>query len=284
MSPLIEKTLYRLKKIKRPPLFGGASGTNFSGMFRRGVGSLLITFLVIGIIYSGRVPIRTKLNEGDIATEDIYAPYSFAYEYGIDEDEMRKRREETVKGVLDRYELDPSIYNKRRIEAEAFFKDLVSTRILEPDAIDSSLGAIISRHGLRISLEELKKIALFQDIELLKAECLLIIERLYEKPLVSVDAKTRVMASFQKTVLLINRSQKSRDVVPLDKIVSVKDSSILISNLIASSKIKDSSVNNALVKLFVGDWIEPNTIFDFQATESAKKEALSMVESVYNVL
>ncbi len=127
MTPIIKKTLFRIKELASPLKTGRQQKKlETANAIKKFMLAALVTFVVIGLIYSSRLPIRTSLNEGDIAVDDIYAPFDFKFEAGIDEEATNINKKKAEEGVADIYSIDESVYSKAKKEAESYFDLLIS--------------------------------------------------------------------------------------------------------------------------------------------------------------
>ena len=122
MSPLIKKALFRIRNLGNSLNTGQQQKHQMAAKtVKRVLIAVFMVFIVIGIIYSAKLPIRMSLNEGDIAVEDIYAPFDFQYRSGVDEEKTKVYQDKAEARIAPIYSINDKEYRAVEAEAKDFF-------------------------------------------------------------------------------------------------------------------------------------------------------------------
>ncbi|NQT95430.1 MAG: HDIG domain-containing protein [Candidatus Omnitrophica bacterium] len=281
MSPLIKKTLFRMKKLQRPLRTDEERKKHLiTKGVRRGAIATLISLMIIGVIYSGKLPIRTILNEGDIAITDIYAPFDFSYNSGIDQESTQAKQDSAAEGVLDIYEVDTGPLEKAKAAAVAFFDRLISAKEAITEITDDYLNNLEKEIGLAVTTGDIRVLLDYPDIDSLKAKTLNILEKIYFKYIISDETKKSIIDSGKSEISIYQGPRKEIITESLDGLYNAKDPSKIIKPSLIKYEIEDNKIKAALNKALSG-WVEPNLLFSSDKTESAKKEAVLSIEPIY---
>lgn len=282
MSPLIKKALFRIKKLRRPPVFGGEERVFFNKQLWRNTVAVLMTLSAVGIICLGELPIWTRLNEGDIATEDIYAPFSFSYEVGIDEEKTKIAQRVASDNVTDIYNADPEQLKKANVDIERFFSQLLSIKESQAEITDADLEKIKVSLPVAIAMDDIKAVLNYRDIGSLKDKAADILNDVYSHQIISEENRKNLLDSKKEKILVYQRATGIKTTHNANKLLTISDSHNLISSLLSKSGIAQKKVGDILYKL-ISDSIMPNIVFDAEETESAKRQAASLVCPIYNI-
>jgi putative nucleotidyltransferase with HDIG domain len=270
MSALIKKTLFGVqitaKSVKRVLI------------------TALATFVVIGIIYSAKLPIRRSLNEGDIAVEDIYAPFSFQYRWGVDEEKTKAYQDQAEAKIPNIYSIDEKVLNDAEAEAEEFFSLLLSY---------SKLAALPAEEDKAANLEQLRqnldaKVGkdgagiLFEtgDVSKLESYTLETLRTIYSYPIISQKMRKSLRAADRGNIAVYNkltRKKREESIADIDTVESILDK---IKPLLSDYNIEDKKRVQILSRL-ISSWVEPNLAVNQDETDIAKREARSMVVPTY---
>ena len=91
---------------------------------------------LIFIIYVGRVPYGSLPQIGKVSERDIYAPFDFSYDSGIDVEKTEKMKEAAALGVKDVYDIDADAYERAAQNVKNFF---VSSQSPESEKDETAL-------------------------------------------------------------------------------------------------------------------------------------------------
>jgi cyclic-di-AMP phosphodiesterase PgpH len=280
MTPLIKKTLFRIKKLNRPLASGQAQKRQ---LVAKGFARILISgatiFLVIGIVFSSRLPSRFLINEGDIASEDIYAPFDFEYSPGVDEAKTRQRYDEAESAVTDIYTIDENIYKAAVKKAENFFNVLEKSHMPDTDDPQDKLNFITQLHEkLKIDISR-NTIELFldkADIAQSRQYALSVLETIYSKPIMP-QADIKALAESGKTeILLYDSSGRQKSAISISTIDNEKTAAARIEGYLGEYDIADRRIRHILADI-ISAWVEPNTAFNKPETDIARRDARSLV-------
>jgi len=283
MTPIFKKRLFRIKDIKRPPIFGGVHESQYRRILKRSIAALVVVSAIIGVIYSGNLPIRTKLSEGDIATEDIYAPYTFDYKFGINEKETERLKAKALQDTLDVYSTDPS-YEKKTVEqVEVFFKGLLSLKDAPPEVSARTQQEFIASYTPGLTVHGLSLLLEHQDVESIKAEMLRLVKELPSLLIVEDDTLKELLGSEKRAISLIDPITKKKTKVGTKELTTLSNIKRPLEKLIRGSSFPDNKIMLAISSLLV-KWIEPSTYYNKAETDTVRKSALSSVSPVLYLL
>lgn len=283
MSPLIKKALFRIKKLQRPPIFGGKVKALLYKQFWRSAVAIVMVLFVIGIIYTGKLPMRARLNEGDIATEDIYAPFSFSYEAGINEEKTKRAQRAASEKILDIYSIDTAPFKKVKADTERFFSQLLSVKKSELEITDADLEKLRALLPAAITLDDINALLNYPDIGLLKDKTIHILNEVFLHSIISADIKKSLLDSKKEKILIYQKATGKKSTNKVDELFGISDSHKIIKSLLSKSGIAQKKAEDTLY-IVISNWIMPNLVFNPGETESAKRQAASSVAPIYNIL
>ncbi|MFH1868595.1 MAG: HDIG domain-containing metalloprotein [Candidatus Omnitrophota bacterium] len=280
MSPLVKKTLFRIKKLKRPFKPNRSRSIISAKGFKRCILTALILFLAIGIIHMGKLPVRTMHSEGDVARDDIYAPFDFSFKAGIDEERTKARQQEAQDKVLDVYSVDPAVYKTAESTTEKIFNELLSLKVSGVDVTDEVIKGLRSNALILIEADKIKTLLKYPDITKLKETALLMLAGVYSQPIISNEAKKELLDSGRDKALMQQTAKNDKVIRNVSDIRDIAGSHEYVDPLLAKAEIEDSAILGILRQI-IYNRIQPNFIRNNQATEAAKKQAASLVSPIY---
>lgn len=284
MSPLIKKALFRIKKLQRPPIFGGKEKTIFYKQLWRGTVAGAMVLFVVGVVYYGKLPLRTRLNEGDVATEDIYAPFSFSYEVGVNEEKTKAAQKAASDKALDIYSIDTAPSKKAKADSEKFFLQFVSIKKSELGITDADLQKLNAMLPAPLSLDDINILLTYRDIGLLKDKTINILDEVSSRPIISDEDRKNLLDSKKEEVQIYQKALDRKTTNKIKELFSLPDSYKIVGSLLSDSEITQKGLRQVLHKLITDNWIKPNLIFNQAETESAKRQAAFLIGPVYNIL
>ena len=88
---------------------------NFSSTFlARTLTLVVLLIIIVAIIFAGKRSYKTKLHEGDISLNDIYAPYNFTYPTDINKVKTSELREKALSSFLPVYDMQSGYWEDKR--------------------------------------------------------------------------------------------------------------------------------------------------------------------------
>jgi cyclic-di-AMP phosphodiesterase PgpH len=284
MAPLIRKTLFRMKKLNRPFTSGQVQKKQLVAKgFARIFISAATIFLVIGIVFSSRLPSRFLINEGDIASEDVYAPFDFEYSPGVDEAETKQRYDDAELSVIDIYSIDENIHKAAVKKAENFFSVLEKFHIPDTDDPQDKLNLITQLHDklkADINKNDMEFFLDKADIAQSRKDVLAALEVIYSRPIMSQDDIKALAEAGKTEILLYDVSSRQKNALSTSKIDSKETAITRIESHLNEYNIKDKKIRLIMADI-ISAWIEPNLIFNKSETDIARRDARSSVLPAY---
>ena len=278
MSPLFKKTSFRLKKIERPLQSDNSKKRLHltKGAFR-GIVALALAVMLVGIIYSGKLPIRTMLNEGDIATADIFAPFDFTYQSGIDSDKTEIKRQEAASEVADIYVIDDTSLNNAISNTEKLFLGISVLSTEESQADSLKLGFDLEPD---LSSQELGQLLSVADRAALKLFLLDTFSKLNLLP-ITLDKQALIDANAEG-IYLYDKHLKEYIFIKAEDIFIKEQLSNKVESYLQDSQFSEKSLNSLIDKL-VNSWFGSNLVFSDERTDLLRKEASNSISPIYMI-
>ncbi len=91
---------------------------------------------LVFIIYVGRIPYGSLPQIGKVAERDVYAPFDFSYDAGIDVEKTEKMKEAAALGITDVYDIDADAYEKAAQNVKNYF---ASSQLPEPEKNETAI-------------------------------------------------------------------------------------------------------------------------------------------------
>lgn len=283
MTPLIKKALFRIKKLQRPPIFGGKGKAIFYKQLRRGAAAGAMLLFVAGVVYYGKLPLRARLNEGDVATEDIYAPFSFSYETGVNEEKTKAAQKTASDKALDIYSIDTALSKKAKADSEKFFLQFVSIKKSGLKAADADLQKLNTLLPVPLSLDDINILLTYPDPGLLKDKTINILEKVSTRPIISDEDRQNLLDAKKEEIQIYQKALDRKTTNKIKELFSLPDSYKIVGSLLSELETAQKGVRNILYNL-ITNWIKPNLVFNQEGSESAKRQAASLIAPVYNIL
>jgi len=283
MSPLIKKTIFRMKKLERPLKPNGEKKKFLIAKeLRRGIVALLLLSLTIGVIYAGKFSARVLLHEGDVAIADIFAPFDFKYASGIDAAKTKDRQFQAASNVLDVYEIDTAVLERSKNSCKEFFARLSALEIAREDSVGTIETDIFSDLGISIDKADISRLIAYPDKNGLKQEILTRLEDLSAVPIISAKTKRQLQDSSKEAILLYDSAKKEEVLVEVTDLLDESSRRATIDALIQKDNISDKDIRDLLQKLFIA-WVVPNIKLNEEVTSQSKKEAMESASPVYEI-
>lgn len=283
MSPIIKKALFRINKLSRPPIFGGVKKTIIGKQLRRIAIAAVMALFAIGVVCSGKLPIRISLIEGDIAIEDIYAPFSFSYEAGINEEKTRKTQKTASDEVADIYSLEAESFKKPGADIERFFSQLLSIKKSGLEATDADLEKLGPLFSADLTLNDINAVLEYPEIGTLGVMTIDILKEASSYPIISAKARDALLDSKKDQLTIFQKATGKKTIEQTGELYTPDEIHKIIRPLLAKSEITEQKVRGVIYKL-IASLIKPNLIFNKSETESARREASFRAGPVYDIL
>jgi cyclic-di-AMP phosphodiesterase PgpH len=286
MTPLIKKTLFRIKKLNRPFVSEQSRRKRFIAKNSLKALTALITFLIVaGVVFLSRIPVRFLLNEGDIASEDIYAPFDFSYRAGIDQAKTALMQERAENAVSEVYSINDRVLKDAREKADVFFDALKG--IIDPgigmedeEGAGGPLKRINETADLNLREDDIGFLIGVDDITRVKARAIEVLEGLYSRPIISHEERSRLLLSGGDTISIYSRSGKIKNDTRLSDIRTKDDVVGDIGRILSNYTIDDKQERRLLLRILPA-WIAPNLVYEKDETDMSRRQARSNVMPAY---
>ncbi len=285
MTPLIKKALFRIRNLGNSLNTGQQQKQQMvSRTIKRALITVFIVFIIIGIMYSAKLPIRRSLNEGDIAVEDIYAPFDFQYQSGVDGEKTKAYQDAAEAKIGPVYSIDDKVLKSAESEAREYFilLDSYSKLVSVPEEEHDIARLEQLRNKIEENLGKDETDLLFESGNALKLQsyALETLQTIYSHPIISQEMKKALRVEGSEHIIIYNRlTRKKSD----ERVANIStEESILdkIEPLLLSDGMQEKKQINALYRL-ISNWVKPNLVVNQDETNSAKRDAISAVTSIY---
>jgi len=283
MSPLIKKTLFRMKKLERPLKTNGEKKKHLiTKELRRAIVGLFMLSLVIACVYSNKSSSRLLLHEGDVATSDVYAPFDFTYSAGIDEVKTKQKELRAASLTPDVYILDDAVYERSRNNCTELFQRLIAIGKAEEEAGVKLEPIDITGLGINLSESDLNLLIKYSDKTSVKQDMLTRLKKAYELPLISSHLKKQLLSDNKDHIYIYDRASKKESLYQLKNLDSELDIRSKIESTPSTTGIKNKNMS-LLANNIVSLWVIPNLKLDSALTAQKKSQAQEEASPVYKV-
>jgi putative nucleotidyltransferase with HDIG domain len=234
-------------------------------LFLFGGGLLLLSFM----LYFEQRPFNSKYQEGDIALENIYAPFNFLYSPGIDEAKTRALKAQAQAAVKNVFELSAQINHASRQKLRAFLEQVQELQKTEGLIEQDKLVNLKEKFPLGLSDEVLKFFLKEKDFAKLAAEIYKACEIVLKNGVLESKIKESLLKGGERTLQIIY-SPGQEEETSLAKISTESDLPTLIEN--ALSAIQDRKVRENTAAL-LKSILQPNLVFNVAETEKRRNQA-----------
>jgi len=220
-----------------------------------------------------------SMHEGDIALKDIYAPYDFTYNWGINEDLTQKAKEAAVSAVPFSVRRDPAVEKKMSEEMAKFFDVLDEQKKSDAQFADKLLS-IRGQTGTDLSDKNIKTLLEYRNIKKISKSAQQVQENVFligyitdeNADRLKSEGFNRVIVFDEKTGLEMERS--IGDLLDKEKVQGIIES-------YAVTYIPDRKLRPA-VSALVKEYVKPNLEPDEKRTALKKEETSKNFLPVYN--
>jgi cyclic-di-AMP phosphodiesterase PgpH len=235
------------------------------------------TALLITVIYHfGGDITQFSLREGDIALKDVFAPFSFSYNVGIDKEKTEEAKEIARVGTGEIYSLDKNSSSAILDNIENVFNYISSSNDEEeeiswPKDLISSLPQNLDFKDLYVLREH--------DLSVIFENVAQVLKEFYKNSYIIADSDfSRFNLSEARYLYIESESdyvQLSKDSL---KIITLSQAKEMLS--LEFKKVLRFKNREPIISLI--SWnLEPNIIFSKEKTEALKKRAEREVEDIY---
>jgi cyclic-di-AMP phosphodiesterase PgpH len=284
MAPLIKKTLFRIKKLNKPFT---SDRKQKKQLMAKGVARILIAgitvLVVVGTIFSSRLPGRFLINEGDIAPADIYAPFDFTYSPGIDDSKTKLVYDEAEQAVAPVYIIDETVYKNAVKKAEAFFDAFEKSEIKESENTQDKLDLFAQLQqdiNGDIDIATMEFFIDKEDISDIRQYALDTLEKVYSEPVIAEKDIDKLLDSNKTSIQILDVQDKQKTTLSLTEVYTTEAAIKNAAAFLNESNISDKRIRQALADI-LSVWIQPNLVFNKSETDIAKRDARAGVSPVY---
>ena len=180
---------------------------------------LLFTASAIAAIYVGRKPYGEELKIGDVSLRTIYAPISFKYPLGIDEEKTRLEREKAAAAVDEVYDLDPEITRGVSAKTDNFFEQVIAAQHLKELGEEEKLQQIKSALEVESSDSDLKSFLAEPRLEDVKTKAQILLKKLLLRGIISSTLERRIIKTGREE-LILRKSGAAEERLPIDSFLT----------------------------------------------------------------
>ncbi|MBN1404934.1 MAG: HDIG domain-containing protein [Candidatus Omnitrophica bacterium] len=230
-----------------------------------GVYLFIAALIIIAIASVADVPTKGELHEGDVAAEDIYAPFDFTYLWGINKEKTGAQQKAAASLVDDIYTMDLNVLNEAKNRVNTFF-----------DSLNKNADA----YNIKVSGESLKELASFQDKEKLRQVCLSALDAVLSEPTTSESYKDKLSADKAKKITVKTTEDKTERSISPSDILSLVKAKDRLDEYIEKNLDTARAVKKAVAEILAAQ-PAANLVYDEQKTALMRKEAENSVKPVY---
>ena len=240
----------------------------------------LMAALIMAIFFTGQPSYTVKLNEGDIAANDIYAPYNFTYPGNIDEAKTNEVKEKALTNFLPVYELRQGYWEDERKAISAFFKELDAAKKL--NNVDDNVRAEKVKKTANITLENNQILAMLAgDASKLEGIVLGIMDKISPKIITDDSTLEELISNKKNEITILNIKTSAEIKVSRSDLYTKQQLRPVIEKELTAAGIEQGDLQQALANLIILP-LDSNLIYDKTETETRRKAILEKITPVYN--
>jgi cyclic-di-AMP phosphodiesterase PgpH len=284
MAPLIKKTLFRIRKLERPLTSGESRKKEFFAKNSLRTLTVIATVLiVVAVVFSSRLPVGYLINEGDIASEDIYAPFDFSYRAGVDEKKTGLMQDSVEAAVYEVYSVNDNVLKNALISSDSFF-DIVSKWISVDAEDEASKAALLEKinevSGINLRESDIGFFTNPEDVTRVKSYSADAIKSAYARPIISQDEKARLSLPGKGMITIYDISGKKKQDINIDDINTKEAALREAEKTLSGYDIIDKKEKSLLLRV-LPSWIFANLLLNKEETDIARRYARAAVEPLY---
>lgn len=183
---------------------------------------ILICAAAISTVYIGRKPYGEELKEGDVSLRTIYAPISFKYRVGIDEEKTKLEREKAAEAVDEIYDIDPKINQVLIDKLDKSFNQIIEIQKLKDiEQIEERVEKTKTLLQVEISTLDLKALLADPNLVDTKAKIKILFDRLLSKGIITSEMERKIVKSGRKYVTLRNPEKQEETRVSVERFLAL---------------------------------------------------------------
>jgi len=224
-----------------------------------------------------------EFNEGDIALENVYAPFDFSYNTSIDAEKTENRREEAAREVPPVFDFDYQGISETNSAVERLFKKVQE---YNPNSLGAEEKANISKDiknsiSINLDIPVIQNLLEVQDIKSIRSTTFNILDSISKKVILTgKDLKT--VSDSGKNFFVVRGLTSADLIVKISDAIKINDiDNNFISKFFNQYKITESK-DQQLIQSIIGAVIKPTAIRNDKEFENRKKQAGAEVEPEYH--
>lgn len=235
-------------------------------------------FSVALLVYIGKGEHEIQLHEGDVAPRDIYAPFDFIYQFGLDKEKTEKFKQEAKDRVMDVYDIDAKVAERHYALIEEFFERMKKIKErFDLFSLGQKKQFALLRQDLNIEIanENLKTFIALENPDVIKEKFKKIMGQFYKMPILPLEQKQKLLNSKKDTITVRRAKDAAEEWFKTEGLLT-KDQALKQLPDLLHEVSADRKTRAALLKL-AENLIGPNLKFNQEETENRKKKAAETV-------
>ncbi len=237
---------------------------------------LVLCIVLIATITIGRRPYGGGLQEGDIATETVYAPFDFSVRGEIDYGATNLLKKEAAGAIPDIYSLDEKINSVILSQVDEFFNKVAKIKTLK-DASGEQKIKLFSKAFPKIKEDNLTALLKEKDIKTQAFNVKKILTVYLENGIISSKDKN-LLLDLKKTRILL-QVQKKEKIIETKSLKDIKDCEKDIDGDL-KEEIKNKSALEGISQ-FINSNLAANIFYNKEETVSRRQKAEKTITPIY---
>ena len=244
---------------------------------------LIAGFVVAAILsmYLSPQIYQRSMHEGDIALKDVYAPYDFSYEWGVDEVKTEAAKAKAASKVPYFLEKDRDAEAGALEGIEAFYSRVESEQADETTEADK-ISKLKDGVAKDISNKSVKTILDYQDIGVLKTGTLNVMRRLLDQGYINFELLDKVKERAGGSVSMVDENTQETVISGPEVLLNKNSIKGALDNMLSEEFPSDKNIRPAVSEL-VMKYIPYNLRINEEKTEAATQEAVARTEPKYRL-
>ncbi len=239
----------------------------------------IFTVLALSSVFINPQVYQRSMHEGDIALKDFYAPYSFTYEWEIDEDSTQQARDNAFLAVPYYLRRDPAVENNVKANLDDFFA-IMSEEDKREIPLSEKINNLREKTGIEIADRSYKALMEYPDKETLRKETMQLAKNVYHTGFIDDVGWDILKKGKIDEVLVYGREPVTEGKGKTDDLLNQNNIQAAVNNYFREHFETERRVSQAVSDLTFS-YLKPSVEVDEEKTKSEREIAAQKVPPVY---
>jgi len=239
----------------------------------------IFAVLVLSSVFINPQIYQRSMHEGDIALKDFYAPYSFTYEWEIDEDKTQQARDNAFLAVPYYLRRDPAVENNVKANLGDFFI-IMSEEDKRDIPLSEKINNLREKTAIEIADRSYKALMEYPDKETLQKETMQLAKNVYHTGFIDEVGWKILKKGKIDEVLIYGRDPGMEGERKTEDLLNQNNIQAAVGNYLREYFETERRINQAVSELAVA-YLKPSVEVDEEKTKIEREAAAQKAPPVY---